>query len=178
MIPRINQPPNLTGESLESCWIDLVGDNASKAHQAIGVLVSAPKQSLSFLHAKLKPIARADHVQIQKWIADLNNENFTVRQTATKELEKVGDRVQTPVKKALMANPSLETRRRLEQILKSLPDIPAPETLRTIRAIMALERIATPEARGVLETLARGATGARETEEARESLERLARRAP
>ena len=38
---------------------------------------------------------------------------------------------------------------------------------------MVLERIGTPEAQNVLETLARGAPGARETEEAKASLERL-----
>jgi len=51
----------------------------------------------------------------------------------------------------------LETRRRLEQILNLVSGVPAPETLRTIRAIMALERIGSPEAKSVLETLAKGA---------------------
>ena len=36
----------------------------------------------------------------------------------------------------------------------------------------------SPEAKSVLETLAKGAPGARETEEAKESLERLAQRTP
>ena len=55
-------------------------------------------------------------------------------------------------------------------------DNPAPETVRTIRAIMVLERIGSPEAQGVLESLARGAPGARETEEAKASLRRLVHR--
>ncbi len=71
-------------------------------------------------------------------------------------------------------NVSLETRRRLAQVLTNLSDRLSPETLRTIRAITVLEQIGTPEAKAVLETLARGAPGARETEEARASLERLA----
>ena len=54
--------------------------------------------------------------------------------------------------------------------------VPGPETLRTIRAIMVLERIGTAEAQAVLETLAGGAPGARETAEAKASLERLAQR--
>jgi hypothetical protein len=48
--------------------------------------------------------------------------------------------------------------------------------VRTIRAIMALERIGSPEAQRVLEGLAQGAPGARETEEARVSVERLKQR--
>jgi RNA polymerase sigma factor (sigma-70 family) len=171
-------PPeaNLSGKEMESRWTDLIDDNAAKAHQAIGTLVTSPKQSVPFLQGRLKPAALADQTKIQKWIADLDSPTFTIRQTAAKELEKVGDQVQVPIQKALQGNPSLETRRRLEQVLKSLPDIPGPETIRTIRAIMALERIVTSEARGVLEALAGGAPGARETEEARESVERLTRR--
>ena len=72
---------------------------------------------------------------------------------------------------------TLETRRRLEHILNNLPDVPGPGAVRNIRAIMALERIGSSEAQGVLEALARGAPGARETEEAKGSLDRLKLRA-
>jgi len=44
-----------------------------------------------------------------------------------------------------------------------------------IRAIQALELIATPEARALLETLAKGGLGSRQTREASESLDRLAK---
>jgi hypothetical protein len=163
----------LLARDFEAIWADLPDENAAKAHKAIWTLVAASKQSVPFLRDRLKPNVLADQIKIQKWIADLDSETFTVRQAAAQELVKVGDQVQPPIQKALQGTPSLETRRRLEQILKNLADIPGPETIRTIRAIMALERIATPEARGVLEALAGGAPGARETEEARASLERL-----
>ena len=61
--------------------------------------------------------------------------------------------------------------------MKNLPDVPDPETIRTLRAIIVLERIGTPEARSVLETLGRGAPGSRETEESKASLQRLIRQA-
>ncbi len=172
-------PPEakLNEKEMESRWAELIDDNATKAHQAIGTLVISPKQAVTFLQSRLKPVALADQKMILQWIKDLDSATFAIRQTAAKELEKVRDQVQVPIQKALQGNPSLETRRRLEQVWKSLPDIPGPETIRTIRAIMALERIGTPEARGVLEALAGGAPGARETEEAKESLQRLTQRA-
>ena len=49
------------------------------------------------------------------------------------------------------------------------------EFLRELRALEALERIGTPEARGHLRVLSRGAPAARLTEEAKASLERLSR---
>ena len=51
--------------------------------------------------------------------------------------------------------------------------ITAPEVLRTVRALAALERASTPEARGVIERLANGDPSARETREARAALDRL-----
>ena len=47
---------------------------------------------------------------------------------------------------------TLETRRRLEQVLNSVVNAPDPETVRTIRAIMALERIGSPAAQDILES--------------------------
>jgi hypothetical protein len=47
--------------------------------------------------------------------------------------------------------------------------------LQRLRAVQVLERIGSPEARQILEALAKGAPGARETREAQASLSRLAR---
>ena len=53
--------------------------------------------------------------------------------------------------------------------------IAPPEVLRTLRAIAALERVGTREARAVLEHLAHGNPGAIQTRDARSSLNRLKR---
>jgi WD domain, G-beta repeat len=163
----------LREETVAACWTAISDDDAGKAYRALGALVTAPKQSVPFLRDHLKPVALADPAKIQKWISDLDSDKFNIRQTAAKELTRLGDQVQEPIKTALKVNISLETRRRLEQILKSLSDVSGSETVRTIRAIMVLERIGSPDAQTVLEALAGGAPGARETEEAKASLERL-----
>jgi hypothetical protein len=67
----------------------------------------------------------------------------------------------------------LEARRRLERIISSVFDAPDRETVRTLRAIMALERIGSAEARDIVARIAQGAPGARETEEASALLLRL-----
>ena len=54
----------------------------------------------------------------------------------------------------------------------SLGPIAAGETLRGLRAIAVLEKIATPQARVLLERLASGLEGARETRDARAALRR------
>ena len=82
-------------------------------------------------------------------------------------------------RKALEGKPSLETRRRLEDLLVKASsawwDV-SGERLRSLRAVEALELDGAKEAREVLETFAAGAEGARLTEEAKAALERLAKR--
>ena len=171
--PKTKAPGNL-----KELWSDLTDKKAAKAYEALWAIIGTPKESVPVLKEMLKPIPAADPGKVQKWIADLDSETFAIRQAAAKELEIAGDQVQVPIQRALQGSPSLETRRRMELILKNLADVPGPETIRAIRAIMALERIGTPEARSGLERLAGGAPGARETEEAKASLERLSSKAP
>jgi hypothetical protein len=82
---------------------------------------------------------------------------------ATGELRKVLDRGQ---KKAI------ETRRRIEELLEKVTGL-SPARLQALRAIEALEKTGSREARQVLEALAKGLAGARLTEEARAADVRL-----
>ncbi len=66
-------------------------------------------------------------------------------------------------------------RRRIEALMEKLRAVTRPEALRALRAVAVLEDIATPEARQLLETLAKGAPEARLTQEAKASLTRLAK---
>src|SRR5207248_10135617 len=99
------------------------------------------------------------------------------RETAFKALAKLDDRAQAALRKALDGKPPLEMRTRIEQLLQRLAPGKLPltaEALREFRAIEVLELIATPEARTVLESLAKGADGARLTREAAAALKRMA----
>jgi len=162
---------------LEEKWSELFSADAGQAHQAIWALTAFPKESLPFLKSRLRPTVIIEPTQINKWIADLDSDQFALRQAASKELARAWDQTQKPIQEALRKNPTLETRRRLEQILNARSDIPAPESVQSIRAIMALERIGSPDAQAILGTLATGAPGTRETEEAKASLERFKQRA-
>jgi HEAT repeat protein len=74
----------------------------------------------------------------------------------------------------------VETRRRVEELLSRLKRdaVLTGEDLRRFRAIEVLEKIDTPEARQLLQTLARGADSAWLTREAKRTLERLEAHAP
>ncbi len=170
------QPQTLEKHQLEAYWTDLIDNDAKKAYEASYALVSAPEQAVPMLRDRLKPFAVADADKVRKLIADLDADEFATREAATKELRKLGWQARVEIDKALAGKLPEETRRRLESIADALHEAIEPETLRTVRGVMVLEKIGSPKCREVLEALARGATGARETEEAKAALERLGKR--
>jgi HEAT repeat protein len=156
-------------------WSDLTGE-APKAYRAIWTLGASLKQATPFLSDRLKPTEEVDAKFVQRLLADLDSNQFETREKAGKELAKLGERIAPDLQKALDKNPSEEMRRRLKELLDLPTPVPSGETLRTLRAIQALERIGTKEACEVLKKLGTGAEAARETREAKEALERLSRK--
>ncbi len=166
----------LTADALKTAWADLASDDAATAYQAVLRLAAAPRESVPFLNEVLPPVARADEKHIARLIAALDNDDFTAREQATAELEKLGEVALPALRKVLAGSPSAEVRRRCEVLLKTAAE-PAlsGERLRAVRAVEALEQADTPEARELLRRLAGGAEGARLTREAKVALDRLAR---
>jgi hypothetical protein len=155
----------------------LASADAARAYQAVCALVAASRQAVGGIKSHLRPPAGSMLKRIQQLIADLESDRFEVRQSASRELEKVGGAAHSALRQALSAKPSLETRRRLEALLEKPALVRDPEELRGTRAVQVLEAIGTREARQVLESLSTGVPGARLTQEATASLERLAGRA-
>jgi hypothetical protein len=161
----------------DGLWTDLVGEDAGKANQAVLKLVTAPKKVAPFLGERLKPAAAIDQQKLAGWIADLESDRFAVRQEAIANLLKTGEQAVPALQKVLTSQPTLETRLRVEELLDKLTGgTLTAEQLRLVRAVEALEKMSTPEARTVLRTLAGGAPGALPTREARAALDRLGER--
>jgi RNA polymerase sigma factor (sigma-70 family) len=160
---------------LERCWTDLAGVDAAAAFRAVRLLAAAPGPAQSILRDRLMPVEPADPQRVRRLLQDLDSSSFAVRDKATAELGQLADRAVPVLQRALAAAPALEIRRRLEQVLSRL-EAGTPEALRAMRAVEALEWMATPEARRLLTELAAGAPGARLTEEAKASLARLPKR--
>ena len=164
----------LEQKQLDSLWQELAGEPNS-AYKARIQLATAPKQTLALLQDKVKPTAGVDVKEIEKLIADLESNQFEVREKANTELEKLGELAQPALQKVLDAQPSLETRQRVDRILEQLTtgQAPPPEVLRNIRAVQLLEQMASPEAKQLLQSLAKGAPGDKVTRQAEAALKRL-----
>jgi HEAT repeat protein len=130
------------------------------------------------LRERLRPAVAAPADVTRPLLTDLDSNSFERREQASKHLRELGYQAGPALRKALEGNPSLEQRRRIEELLAALmsafPPLSADEK-RGLRAVVILERIGTPEARLLLELLAKGPIDARLTQEAKASLERLVR---
>ena len=126
---------------------------------------------------RIPPDPAQQQQHIRRLIAELDSDQFKLRQRAAVELERLGKLAEPALHDALRGQPSTEARRRMEAILAGLQDwtLP-PDTLTGLRIIGVLEQIGTPEAKEILQTLAKRAPDARLTQEAKASLERLAKR--
>jgi WD40 repeat protein len=169
----------LSSAELESLWTTLGNLDASQAHKAICVLTHHPRQSVSFLGQHLKPIPATNPENMERLIADLDSEKFSVRHAATQELSTLERLAEPYLLKALENRPSPEVRNRVEHLLSQLTeDCQAPGELRGLRAVEVLERIGTSDAKQCLQALAGGAIGSRQTQDARASLSRLSKYPP
>jgi hypothetical protein len=142
-----------------------------RAYRAILQLAAAPEQSVPFLREHLRPARPIDEATA-RLIAKLDSGSFRERERATRELERRGAAVERALHQALGGRPSLEVRKRLEELLQKRGErhLP-PDLLRDLRAVEALEHAA--DARRLLEALSRGAPGDPLTREAAASLRRL-----
>lgn len=165
----------LTPRQLEECWTALADEDAGKAYQVVWKLAAASEQAVPFLQKQLPSVPRPDAETIARLIADLDSENFKVRQRATEELTKFGDAIIPDLRRALEGKPPLEKRRRVQQLLERASAW-TPRRLREHRAIQALEHIGTPAAKDVLRALADGAAETLPAQEAQAALRRLAER--
>jgi WD40 repeat protein len=167
-------PRELPPYQMAASWEQLKDGDGAKAFAAINDMAAAPKDSVTALIPHLKPAAPVDPKLIEQLVADLDHDTYKVRQKASSDLLKVGERAVPYIDKALAAKPGLETKTRLEKVRSQLTTVVlVGDRLREYRAIEVLERIGTPEAQKVLQTLADGAPGALSTEASRAALERL-----
>jgi WD40 repeat protein len=169
----------LDGAALASCWADLANDEAKRAYAAIWRLAEVPELTVPFLGDHLQPAPEPDQRQVRRLIRDLDHEQFEVREKAERELRQMGSAAIPALRQAVEDGPPPETRRRLERLLAGPRTAPlGAQALRELRALHALELMATPDAIDLIRRLAGGASQAPLTCQAVAALGRLARHAP
>jgi RNA polymerase sigma factor (sigma-70 family) len=157
---------------VEGLWSELAAPDARIAYRAVVRLQQLGPRAVPLLAERLKP----EKIRpLAACLADLDDDDFPVRERATEELMgRTGDRGE--LEKALAATRSAEVRTRLQLILGRLGEYDPRKDerrLRSLRGLETLEGLGTPQARRIVETLARGAPEAELTREAAATLRRM-----
>jgi RNA polymerase sigma factor (sigma-70 family) len=153
---QAKKPAVLSPDQLQTLWKALASPDAAEAGRAIWSLTAAAKKAIPFLAERLRDLPGPDPKRIRQLIADLDNKDFKVRQAAELELASLGKRAQPALREALAGDVSLEVRQRIAKLLQKREALAAPaDLLQVLRAIEVLEHVGTPEARQVLEQLAK-----------------------
>jgi dipeptidyl aminopeptidase/acylaminoacyl peptidase len=167
----------LSLHELESYWRDLADSDAGRGYRAIRALARDPGSSVPWLRERLRPVMRATRDQINGWVAALDGTWYAGREEAMDELFLQAELVEPILRQVVAGRPSVEVRRRLNEILGAKDHGRlSPRQLRYSRAMEILEDAGTPDAKDLLTTLAQGTPGFRITEDARATLGRLGRR--
>ncbi|HEX3148526.1 MAG TPA: hypothetical protein VHR66_10610 [Gemmataceae bacterium] len=172
--------PPADGKSISAAdaWDTLDALEAVDAHRATGALLEDPKTAVEAIGTGFRNMV-GERAKIKRWIAELDHDEFRVRETARRGLIKAGLRaaaaLNDPDRKKLQAEGEQRVRVILEAMEAQGLRIPESglygEDLRSVRAVRALEQIGGKDAREVLVEAARGPKDGRLAKEAKAALE-------
>jgi WD40 repeat protein len=156
-------------------WKELLSQDVAVAYAAAWQLADATDDvAMPILKKNLQPATYADQRRILEAIADLDSDQFRVREGAFKDLIEIGIAARSELERAADRRPSAEKATRIERLLAKCVGPPAEgEALRTWRAFGVLETRGTPGARALLKELAAGVPDAWLTREATAALRRI-----
>jgi hypothetical protein len=159
-------------------WRDLGTPDTTYALWITAVLASDPARAVAFFREHVKPDTSDHDERLARAVADLQDEDFKVRERALEELRRFGGEAIPPLRELqhTATDPRLQARLRAFLTMAELNGVtPPPKVPRELKAVEVLVKIGTPEARQLLEELAKGAPAARLTEAAKAALGRLRR---
>ena len=164
----VDTPAASSAKTIEQCWADLANQDGRKANEAMMAMAWLAEWTVPFIRERLKPVGSLDEVPLL--IAGLDSEDFDTRENASRRLFDMGDIAEPLLLKSLKEHGSPEVRRRIQDILEKPQGCLPPNQLRALRSIDVLEQIATPAARAILATLAKGEPTSSITQSAQASL--------
>jgi hypothetical protein len=174
--PAVPAPPlNPDPPDADALWSRLADEDGEKGFKAVWELVNRPGRAVALLRRRLRPVAPPTD-RTARLIRELDSDKQKDRHEAEKELRRLGEAAEPALRRAARGE-CLDVRMWASRLLRELDArARAGTTCRLVRAVEALELIATPDARALLAWLASGDPDARLTRETRWSLHRLDRR--
>jgi WD40 repeat protein len=174
LLPQPGDPAELL-----ALWSRLELEDPRVAYRAMGALSARAAEAIGLLKDRLKPVAAFEQVkakEIESLVAQLSSDDAAAQRSASTRLRQLGPAAHADLRRMLNsadAGLTAAARSRIELLLAAQLSKPPSERLRELRAVDVLERIGSPAARELLESLAGGAKQAELTREAQAALARL-----
>jgi WD40 repeat protein len=172
---RLTERGPVDATKIEGLWKELAGD-ADKAFAAQRRLAAAGERGVARLRLRLRPATGKplDEATLARLVKQLDDDEFEVRQKAFDALVAQGRAAEGQLRKALENKPSVEVKKRANDLLARLERHTASaEENQAGRAVEVLEWLDSPAARKLLDELARGRADAVMTRQAKAALARL-----
>jgi RNA polymerase sigma factor (sigma-70 family) len=120
LLPGPGRARTLRGKTVAFDWQIQARPAADRERARMTIYLGAPRP---------RPV---DGPKVEQWLQDLDSASFRTREAASEELRKLGNNARPALRAALRSQPTLEVRRRIEQLLSRLPgfdltDLEIPE---------------------------------------------------
>ncbi len=156
---------------LDGVWAELGSTVPTRHRQACAELYGA-KEGFNYLKAHLNiKVVDPDEKEVAKLFLQLDDDEFFAREEAEARLLKIGPSIQPAIEKALKEQKSAEIQMRLNRLLTKFKESnPLRQAECALEVLLALR---TPEAKELLQNLAKGDDKDWLTQKAKEALDRL-----
>src|SRR5262249_40360356 len=113
--PEPVQPANV------DAWNDLAAESPAAARAAVDSAARDPAAAGKLRTTEFPAVAEAADPEVAALIKKLDDDEFAVREEATKKLRELGAKAERPLRLALGAMPMVEARRRIDGLLSNIP---------------------------------------------------------
>lgn len=159
---------------LDEAFRLLGSSDAARAQQGMELLYRRPAESIKLCSERIAVPTATPGEKVTQLIANLDNDDFPVRQAAVKDLEGIGGEAIAALRTVADKSTSPESRKLASEIISRYENASLKaDDLRFCRAVELLENIGTPDAQALLAKWAAGPSGHRLTNEAAAAITRL-----
>jgi hypothetical protein len=173
---RTKPAKKLTDAERAAYWGDLSNPDPAKAAAALRALLASAADHVAFIRKEAEARATDEQTRrVEQLIANLDSDEFAVREAATAELKRIGAAAVAALEAVVKTSESAEVKYRAADLLRGIVGrVGSTPTaaIRAARAARILEQAHTAEADQLLEEMARGTYGEFYAEGAKTALRR------
>ncbi|HKI31929.1 MAG TPA: hypothetical protein VKA46_08670 [Gemmataceae bacterium] len=110
---------------LDALWGELALRKDAEAEEFVKAFGELPKEAVPYLAGRLQRLAKLEE-RVRQLVKGLDDNEFEVREKASRHLQALGPEAEFALERVLKNKPSAEVRKRVEELLATFDNRPAP----------------------------------------------------